>query len=138
MGQEQPRAVDKDLITIIPIQPAQNRSAGLSAVKQREIELKTELLKARQAADEIIAEARSKAATIKSGAASSGKDRAETMAEKAALKAKTEAAQIIQGTDEVVENLTRQGEKNFERAVAFIIASVAPKDKGVKNAVANE
>lgn len=138
MGQLPAHQIDDNLITISIDHPAEEGSAALSAVKQREIELKTELLITRQAADEILAKARSEAAAIRSGAAFSGQNNAQKTVEKAVLKAKEEAAKITQGTAQAVNSLTSQGEKGFDRAVAFIMATVAPRDKGVKNVITHE
>ena len=127
MGQEQPHPIDKNLITITTAQSVSQESAVLSAVKHREIELKTELLKARQAADEILAAGRSEAAAIRSGAATSGQNKAGKVVENEVSSAKRTAAEIGETTDKAVKELETGGRKNFDRAVEFVLQAVLPR-----------
>jgi len=139
MGQQQAHQIDENLITISTDQPAREESAVLSAVKQREVELKTELLKARQTADDILADARSKAAAIKDTAATSGQDKAGKLIENELAAVKAETAKTANETPAAVQAITVQGQKNLKQAIAFVIEVVLPQSaKEAKNVLDND
>lgn len=126
MSQEQPKTIG---VNQIPVHddPEGRESPVLAAVRQHEIELKTELLKTRQAADEILAQARAEAAAVRDNASVRARQKAGKIADGEIAATNAEADHVREAADQAVQELTAAGKKNFDQAVTFVIEAVLPK-----------
>lgn len=129
---------EENLITLREEAGQPDESAVLTAVKKREIELKTELLLVRQKAEDIISTARSKAAAIKAQAAESGREKGAKLVNEEMEAAQAQAAKITEATAGAAATLSARGEKNFEQAVEFVIKTVLPGIEAIDHAAQDD
>jgi vacuolar-type H+-ATPase subunit H len=121
---------DEHVITIQADEPFSGGTAILDVIQQREIELKSELILARQKAEAVLSKARSEAASIKDKAAGRGQAKGAKIVEKGLTGAKTKAAEAIAETEAAKEKLLAQGRAHFDRAVDFVIRAVLAQTGG--------
>lgn len=103
---------------------AEDTASPLRFLRRKELELKGELLEAEKKAEITIADARRKAAKIRSDADVIAADEAKKFFDKEIEKAKKKAIEVKESVEGEIKEVTSVGEKNKDKATKVIIKAV--------------
>ncbi len=100
-------------------------SSPLLVIQQKEVEINSGILKAKRQAEETVAKARMKAIEIREQAEKEGAKKAKDLNKREVAKAKKQAERARASAVSECEKVREIGQKNLNKAVAFITDVVA-------------
>lgn len=101
-------------------------NSPLYAIREKEIEINTRLLKAKEQANKVVQQAWKEAEKIKEKARKEGEKKAQKEYQKIIEKSAVEAEKIKKSLDKEVEAIKKQASSNRKKAAEFLIQSVLP------------
>jgi len=116
---------EENLVKVQPGELKPDEDIVINSIKKREFELKTELLIARQKAENIIASARTEAASINAESIKSNENETE-IAKKDLERAKKQAVEVAKAAEKGKTELIARGKDNFDKALRFVVDTVLP------------
>lgn len=108
-------------------------SSVMMALKEKETELKTETLKIRRLAEEMVAKARAEAAEIREQARRQGEKKSQDMLKKGLLEAQDQAKEIAAGGERQVKVINEKAQANYLSAVQLVVKAIAGRSKEITN-----
>lgn len=106
---------------------ATDANSPLHLIREKELEISGRMLAAKRKSDEIVSDARRKAAALLAAAQDDAKDLAHAREKVVRAELKQQVAQIEADSETAVEQLTRTIEDRRARAVSFVVDSVLGK-----------
>ncbi len=101
-------------------------SSPLLIVREKELEIRSKIMESQRKAEEIVAEARRKAAAIKDKALVEGPKEAQEYADAELKKIEEEAAKIRTSAASEIGTIKEAGARDFEKAVNKIVGLLIP------------